>query len=79
MALHKFHQIIFSVNSHSHTVTLCTVVVRKYPHCFCISGENKKPKVEEMAKKERKKQRRMQKDNYEMSAKAKDLWNALRR
>ncbi|KAI0231313.1 pumilio RNA binding family member 3 [Lamellibrachia satsuma] len=42
-------------------------------------GENKKPKMDEMPKKERKKQRRMQKDNYEMSAKAKDLWNALRR
>ena len=44
-----------------------------------VLGENKKPKMEEMAKKERKKQRRMQKDNYEMSAKAKELWNALRR
>ena len=35
-------------------------------------------KIDEMSRKERKKQRRMFKNNYEVAAQAKVLWNKLR-
>ncbi|CAH1774282.1 unnamed protein product [Owenia fusiformis] len=43
------------------------------------TSEEKKPKLEEMKKKDRKLVRRQQKDNFEVSQKAKKIWEQLRR
>ena len=40
---------------------------------------DKKPKLEELSVKDRKKARKMSKSNYEISADAKKLWEELRR
>ena len=43
-----------------------------------ILKDDKKTKYEDMEPKERKKARKMQKDNYELSMQAKEIWEKLR-
>jgi hypothetical protein len=50
-----------------------------YKYLYILDADAKKSKLEEMTKKERKKQRKMVNTNYVLSVEAKQLWEKLRR
>ena len=60
-------------------VGLCTIQNRNLYVFYYPAGSSSKQKLEKMKFKDRKKQRKTVKDNYEVALEAKSLWEQLRR
>ena len=54
-------------------------VLKKKSETLFFTTEAKRKKIEEMTKKERKVMRKMQKTNYDLAMKTKQIWEEVRR